>query len=670
MRASVVRAIALAPFAGMALQATPAVAEPPTATSPVTPVEVEVHGSAPSPAEAPLDRGVAGTTVRRGELERPGLTAAEVLRTQVGATITETGGLGAASTASIRGATAAETPVYLGGVRINDDVGGAADLSTLPLWLIDRVELYRGNAPFDLDRFGIGGAILFQPLRPRTTRGAVGTSAGSYGYQGGYAYGSVATPERGVLVGANLSGAKNDYAFTDNTGEPDRWHNADATLADVWILGRSDVGSGSVELTLNHFRREQGAVNSAVVQTHQARQELERTLGAITGRAPLGNHSLLELRTSTLLARSTLDDPLREILPSTASPGTKLVQRGERVEQEAAVRFEPSRTLRARIAVQASSERLRRFENAQLPELEPTLDAERITGRVAGSAETDVTRWLALRALLALECHATTTGMRAAGCDSLEPVGRLGGTWHAGELGGFVALGRYTRPPTLGELYGTSLVTQGNRALESESGVTLDVGARFAHALPGESAPLYAAVSGYARHATELIAFVHTAQGYVRPENVDTADALGLELEAGAGFARYFTADLALTLLDFRGQLPAPLVNDILPYHSRLIAAPRITARSPDLGQRWVNRGTLGATLVYQSNRYGDFSGQGVIPEQASLDVDAALLLLEHRLWLKARVMDVLDADRWDVVGFPLPRRSVYVSLEGRFGEH
>ena len=77
----------------------------------------------------------------------------------------------------------------------------------------------------------------------------------------------------------------------------------------------------------------------------------------------------------------------------------------------------------------------------------------------------------------------------------------------------------------------------------------------------------------------------------------------------------------------------------------------------------------LGVTLVYQSNRYGDFAGAGVIPEQASLDADAGLLLLERRLWLKARVVDLLDAKRWDVVGFPLPRRSVFVSLEARFGE-
>jgi MFS family permease len=49
-----------------------------------------------------------------------------------------------------------------------------------------------------------------------------------------------------------------------------------------------------------------------------------------------------------------------------------------------------------------------------------------------------------------------------------------------------------------------------------------------------------------------------------------------------------------------------------------------------------------------------------------NLSLDAALLLLEKTLWLKGRVTDVLDSPRWDVVGFPLPGRSVFVSLEAR----
>ena len=633
------------------------------------PVEVEVRGTPPSPAVAPLDPSVAGSTIRRAELERPGLTAPEVLRTEVGLSITETGGLGAASTASIRGATAAETPVYLGGVRINDDVAGAADLSTLPLWLVDRVDIYRGNAPFEADRLGIGGALFFQPLRPRSTHAAVGVSAGSYGSEGAHALGSVGNSQRGLLVGASYGSAKNDYAFTADDGQTEHWQNADATLLDLWLLGRTSVGAATVDVMLNHFSREQGAVRLASVQTYEARKSLDRTLGAVTSRVPLGERATLELRTSALLATSVLDDPRREILPAVGAAGTRLEQRGERVEQEAAARSSFGQSTRARVAVQASSERLRRYERAEVSGSGPSLDAERVTARLAGSAEHDVNRWLALRALLAFECHSTTTGAAYGVCDTLEPAARFGGHVHVGELSGFVALGRYSRPPTLGELYGTSPVVVGNPDLVSESGVTLDAGVRFARALPHEKRPLYAALSGYARRSEDLVAFVLTSQGYVRPENVEAARVLGLELEAGSGFGRYFAADLALTLMDFRNRTPGwSLANDIYPYHSRLVAAPGLVAISPTLENRWLNQATLGAKLVYQSNRYGDLAGLAVIPEQASLDVDAAFLVLDRTLWVRARVTDVFDAKRYDVVGFPLPGRSAFVSLEVRAG--
>jgi iron complex outermembrane receptor protein len=502
-------------------------------------------------------------------------------------------------------------------------------------------------------------------LRPHDTRAAISVTGGSYGSHAGSVYGSVGTAGRGVLVAATFAGAENDYEFTDSAGHTQRWQNADATLVDLWLLGRTEVGRGSVEVTLNHFRREQGAVRLATVQTYESRQSLDRTLGAVTGRAQLGSRTWLELRTSALIASSTLDDPKQELLPAFGAPGTRLEQRGERIEEELAARIELGTQTRLRVALLAASERLRRFENAQVPDVPAVLDVERASGRLAGAVERDLNGWLSLRALLALDCHATSTGAPFESCDSLAPVGRLGADLRAGELSGFLAAGRYVRAPTLAELYGTSLVVQGNPTLADESGATLDAGVRFAHALAHQARPLYAALSGYFRRSTNLITSELTEQGYVRPANVNVADVLGLELEAGSGFARYFAADLALTLLDFRDRTPERvIVNDILPYHSRLVVAPGLAAMSPELHARWLNRATLGARLLYQSNRYADFAGLGVIPEQASLDLDAALQGFEGKVWLRGRVTDVLDTPRYDVVGFPLPGRSFFVSLE------
>jgi vitamin B12 transporter len=646
-----------------------------------TPVEVEVRAAPTSPASAPKDTSVAASTVRQSELAGPGKSAADALRGEVGLSIAETGGLGAAATASVRGATAAETPVYLAGVRINDDVAGAADLSTLPLWLIDRVEIYRGNAPLEADRFGIGGAIFFEPIRPREPLAGVGALVGSYGSRAAQAFAATGGEEHSLLVGARLEGADNDYAFVDDRGtlfEPadDRTEhlaNADATGLDLWALGRAKVGAGSTELVLNRFEREQGVPRLALVPTHASRQKSERTLAAIAGNAPLGERAEVVARTSLLVTSTTLDDPLYELSLRT----NRLRLAGERVTQELGARVAVSDAVLVRVAFHGGPERLRRHEGTGSDAENAALSARRVSGRIAALADARVHPAVALRPLLALECHDTTASTATvaleagdgaeSGCDELEPTGRLGVLGEFGEVAAFAAAGRYVRVPTLGELYGTSVVVRGNPRLESETGTTLDAGARFTRRLEGERAPLWAALSAYTRASSELVSFVRTAQGYVVPLNVGAARVSGVEVEAGVGFLRHLSFDAALTGLDARDRTPdRGRKNDVLPFRSRLVLASTLRASTGPTGVVWAEELTLAARYLYQSSRYADLAGLAVIPEQGTLDLEGSTAALDGGVSLSARVVNVFDAARYDVVGFPLPGRSLFVSLEGR----
>jgi vitamin B12 transporter len=640
--------------------------------------EVEVRGTRPPKTSARKDPSVAGSTIERDALELPGLRAPEVLRTQVGVTVTETGGLGAAATASVRGATAAQTPVYLAGVRINDDVGGGADLSTVPLFLIDRVEIYRGNAPLEADRLGIGGAIFFEPIRKTAGSFGVGGLAGSFGTRGVWGYAAAgSTDGTNVLLGARADAARNDYVFEDDRGtlgnESDdrerRLENADASLLDLWLVARKSLGAGRLDVVLNRFEREQGSPGLANVPTFAARQSQGRTLASVAGRAPLGRNAWLDARTTLLVARQTLLDPL--LIPG-RNPGElglgsqRITTRGERVEEELGVRLPFARNHVLRITAAAGGERLRRLEGDGSESEEPTVDAQRLTLRTAASAALALTPHASLRPLVLFECHDTGT-TPGSGCDTFEPSGRLGGLVTLDPFSLFASVGRYARVPTLGELFGTSVVVRGQPTLRSEEGATFDVGARFVRPAAAETAPLSVSLSGYLRDATNLVTYVRTAQDYLVPVNLGKARVAGLELDASAGFARFFSAELAATLTDARDRTPGrTLVNDLLPYHSRLIVAPGVRARTPALLPFAVTRATLGTRLVYQSSRYGDPAGQAVIPEQASFDVDAALSGLGDAAVLRARMSDVFDAARFDVVGFPLPGRSFFVSLELR----
>jgi vitamin B12 transporter len=642
------------------------------------PVEVEVRGSRPATTAARRDPSVAGSTIERDELEPPGLSAPDALRTQVGVTVTETGGLGAAATASVRGATAAQTPVYLAGVRINDDVGGAADLSTVPLFLVDRVEIYRGNAPLAADRLGIGGAIFFEPIRPTSGTFGIGGLAGSFGSRGVWGYAAAGGKDgTSVLLGARAESARNDYSFEDDRGTLEdssddrerRLENADTSLLDLWLIGRKPVGSGRLDVTVNRFERDQGAPGLANVPTHLARQSQSRTLASLAGRAPLGTDAWLDARTTVLAGRQSLLDPL---LDPPRNPGElglgspRITTHGERVEEELGVRLPIAGVHALRATTSVASERLRRFEGEGPTSEEPVVNAERLTLRAAASASVEVTPRVSLRPLGALDCHDTGTEP-GSGCDTLEPSGRFGALVALDPFTLFGNVGRYARVPTLGELYGTSLLVHGQPSLRSEAGVTLDAGARYVRSDPAQIQPVAISLSAYVRQATDLVSFVRTAQDYLVPINLGEARIAGLELDAGAGFARYFAADLAATLTDARDRTPdRALVNDLLPYHSRLVLAPGVRGRTPELTRFAVTRAMLGARLVYQSSRYGDPAGQAVIPEQASVDVDAAVEGLGGAAVLRGRVSDVFDAARFDVVGFPLPGRSLFVSLELR----
>ena len=626
------------------------------------PVTITVQGDARPPGEIAGEPFVSTSRVRRERLAAPALRATDVLRSEAGVQISESGGLGAPATAAIRGATAAQTPVYLGMVRLNDLVGGVADLSTLPIWLVDHIDVYRGNAPFEADELGIGGAIVAEPRRPRRSEAAAGATVGSFGTRAGFGYVALADGDDGVLAGLSAERAENDYGFTDDRGtllqaDDDgraRRKNADSRLLDGWLLAR--LGSSRrarLELLLNSATREQGAPKLALVPSERARANLRRTLGALTARLGLNpaGDSVLTLRTSVLDAESTLDDPAREL--GTLSERTRVD--GRRVEEQASWQVALGPRWRLGLGATGSQETLTRVDD----EAESSARASSLLA--AGRLEWLGASGASVFGLLAAPCRVTSPG--AGGCRELEPTGRLGVGLRRAGLTTFLTLSRYQRQPALGELYGAGVLVRGNALLRPELGIGADLGGR----VQGRSGPLQAHAAGslFARQATDLVAYARTAQGYVVPLNVSEARVLGAELSAGATALEHVSLDCNVTLLDARDTTDGRrLRNDYLPFTSRLVVAPRLLATTGELTGRQLSQAELGLTATYLSNRFADAAGLIVIPEQLTLDVSGAATWWSGTLVTRARLANVLGTERFDVVGYPLPGRSLYVSAE------
>jgi iron complex outermembrane receptor protein len=151
------------------------------------------------------------------------------------------------------------------------------------------------------------------------------------------------------------------------------------------------------------------------------------------------------------------------------------------------------------------------------------------------------------------------------------------------------------------------------------------------------------------------------------PVNIDDARVSGVEAQAGAGLSRWLAVDATATILDPRDTTPERLiVNRVLPFQSRFVVAPRLSFEVR-AGLAWLDRVRAELRWIYQSSRYADTAGLAVIPQQSSLDAEAVAQTKDDRFTLRLHMADVLDTQRFDIVGFPLPRRAAFLALEAKW---
>jgi outer membrane cobalamin receptor len=150
------------------------------------PVDVPVP-AAPPPPESPLVRDPTGlTTVVEVEPRRTEVSTVGVLVGEApGVTLQQSGGLGQSESLTLRGASSTGVLVLLDGVPLNG-LGGIADLSLVPLPVVERVEVLRGGAGARYGAGALGGVVNLvtrgaaQPMvSADVTHGSFGTTLGS-----------------------------------------------------------------------------------------------------------------------------------------------------------------------------------------------------------------------------------------------------------------------------------------------------------------------------------------------------------------------------------------------------------------------------------------------------------------------------------------------------------
>lgn len=637
-------------------------------------VEVEIRGTLLPRGD---DATGPSTAIEGAALDRPGASTADILQGSPSVQVARTGGAAELATVSLRAASSAQTPIYLGPIVLNDELTGTADLSTLPPFFLRRIEIHRGFAPIELERPGLGGAVILLPEVARSSRVGAGLGVGSFGERFASGFASFAAPHAGAVLSLRLDQTNGSFHYRDDRGtrfDPSddvdvTRANADARSIDLWSAARLSSGSrASTSALVRVFSREQGVPGLGVLPAARTRATSSQALGIAHADVSCGAQDALDecrIRVDGWgrATRYRLDDPDRELLLGTPRQVTEALSVGTRLS----VLARPSHA----IAIQAGTGLNRAWLSFD-PLGGYDARASRTSVRLFGSAAFAPVSWMDLRlegaiATDTLDGPPTFPAEQRNQVVQLSPQGRVGAAVRPVEgLELFAAAGRFVRVPTLGEQYGVSATVFGNSALRPESSWNGDVGAR-GEVRPSDAVVLAAEAGFFGRAATDLIAYERSSFGALRPFNVAGARVLGVEISAAAKFLDMIELGAAMTWNDARDISEDRTTEaDRLPFQASFELSPRAGIVAQRLAPRFgLESASASMTLSYRSPRVADPAGLIQLPSQVLLDLEAGVVVDRGMLAITVRVSNLIDDQTTDLVGYPLPGRAGHLSIAG-----
>jgi vitamin B12 transporter len=638
--------------------------------------------------ETVVTAGAADTTAREDDAAsasvitddrtpRSAESLAGLLSELPGVSVTRLGGLGSLATLSVRGAAPNQVQVYLDGVPLNSATFGGVDLGNLPLGDLARIEVYRGMSPIAFGASGLGGVVSLSSRVPDDSGLAVEAGGGSFGTSFAGAAARWATRRVRLFAGVHHLASAGDFSYPSDNGtsfdpSDDRaLHRQNNALRQTDVLGRAAVPLGDrreLLVSLSLFQRHEGVPGYAIFQSHEATFASRRVLASVgyDSRQDLGPGS--RLRAVAYGGAGTQE--LRDLRPDIAQVPTLTHDRSASVGATVTGARPLASWLRLSAILDARHERFMPLDELAAVSTGPP--GVRTFG-AAGLEPHALIAAAALELIPSFRFEAARDaivdqdlfGLRAAESRPAvwtQPIVRLGLVQRPTRTLTLRAnLGRYARLPTMFERYGNGGTVQGNPSLLAESGINADLGGTLSWTgAGGTSVALDGAL--FAARVRDLIQ-LELGRWVARARNTDEARVLGAELSLTGRLPRHGRLVAQGTFTDARN------VGGIAAYRGRQIPLrPRVRACiRPELERLALFRGwTLGlyAQGDVTGGNYLDPANLARLPARVLLGAGLHVTSPAGRWRLLASGENLGDSRINDLAGFPLPGRSVFLTLQ------
>jgi iron complex outermembrane receptor protein len=220
-------------------------------------------------------------------------------------------------------------------------------------------------------------------------------------------------------------------------------------------------------------------------------------------------------------------------------------------------------------------------------------------------------------------------------------------------------IGRYARLPSTSELYGNTGYVLGNAALKPESGLNADAGPVISW--KRGTSRVHWSTAAFASLVSDLIQYEYVGGGRTRPRNFGSARILGVESDATVELGRHARVVAAGTVADARNTSPVASENGRqLPLRPRYRLYARPEWRAVGIGTNIA----LGFYAEVDATAGNYLASNNIVEVPARVLFGAGVYAsLPGNFCLRASGQNLGNAAIYDMTGYPLPGREVYLTL-------
>ncbi len=616
------------------------------------------------------------TVIRREDFEGKLSSLPDLLSKSSGVQVNSLGGLGSFSTVSIRASSSEQVNIYLDGILLNQALGGGVDIGGLPLSNIESIEVYKGTAPIELGGSGIGGVVNIKTRGSKSSvPGEVSLSFGSFNTQSLNWFISKTKGKWSYLIFTDYSESDNNFEFRDDNGTPynpnddEISQRANNDFNSVNIMGKAkyDFGDGmSLSLGNNFYRKYKGIPGISNNQSKEVTLTTLRNLSEFTLNIPNRIWSRLIYKQRLFFSYNVDDytDLLGEVgigrqdshnVTKTygIKPVFKLLLGGHHIVTLVGTLSRESYTPQENIIRQREL-----FESSRNRVLFGVED-EVFFGRLTFLPSFQYDRYES-RIFEESPFQFSPIAPKDSKAESFKNY-RLGMKIQVTDW--FLVKGNvadYMRVPNFFELFGDKGAVVGNTDLKAEGGQNRDVGFRLHKDRAVFAEGLVWEVVYYNNEVDNLIQFIEKSAAVSIPKNIGKARIWGIEMNTSAVLWGFFRLGGNYTFQEAVNRSPIPhLKGKILPNRPKTELSAKVEFL---LG--W-------GRIYYEHNFEGDnFLDQAnlrpVIKARTVVNLGISIRLFGH-LKSTFEVKNISDNQIADIVGYPLPGRSYFITLNGYF---